>query len=212
MHLPLFPLGTVLFPGMLLPLHVFEQRYRALVRRCLSEDRPFGVTLIRSGSEVGPPADPHRVGTTARIVHAEGLPDGRFEILARGEQRFAIDALVTSDEPYLVGDIRHLDEVGGEGVAELAQRVPALFSEYLLARAATAGGPLSAPSASSPLELSYLVAANLAIDLTEQQQLLELPSAAARLEAEVRLIEREVGLLKDLLVRQNARGAGPRQN
>lgn len=212
MHLPLFPLGAVLFPGMLLPLHVFEQRYRALVRRCLSDERPFGINLIRSGSEVGPPADPHRVGTTARIVHAEGLPDGRFEILVRGEQRFAIDALVTSEEPYLVGDVRHLDEVHGEGAAELARGVPALFNEYLLARAATAGGSFSAPTASSPLELSYLVAANLAIDPAEHQQLLELPSAVARLEAEVRLIKREVGLLKDLLVRQHARRAGPRPN
>jgi len=77
MQLDLFPLHTVLFPHMRLPLHIFEPRYRVMIRACIDEERPFGVALIRSGEEVGGPAEPHGVGTTARITSHETLPDGR---------------------------------------------------------------------------------------------------------------------------------------
>ena len=70
LELPIFPLGTVLFPGMPLPLHIFEERYKRMIGRCLDGDRAFGVTLLKSGREVGGPAIPHEVGTIARIVQA----------------------------------------------------------------------------------------------------------------------------------------------
>ncbi len=82
--LPLFPLTTVLFPEMLLPLHIFEPRYRLLVRRCMDEDRPFGVVLIRSGQEVGATAEPHGIGTEAKIMAFSPLSDGRSYIVVRG--------------------------------------------------------------------------------------------------------------------------------
>lgn len=80
MKLPLFPLNTVLFPGMALRLHIFEPRYRLMVADCLANGGLFGVVLIRSGREVGEPAVPHSVGTTAHISGAERLPDGRLNI------------------------------------------------------------------------------------------------------------------------------------
>ncbi|MCI0849057.1 MAG: LON peptidase substrate-binding domain-containing protein, partial [Chloroflexi bacterium] len=85
--LPLFPLNLVLFPGMDLPLHIFEQRYRDMIGECLDKDAPFGVVLIKEGVEVGDPADPERIGTSTRILSSEILDQGRMNILTRGERR-----------------------------------------------------------------------------------------------------------------------------
>jgi len=103
MDLRLFPLQTVLFPGMRLPIHVFEDRYRLMIRECIEEDAPFGVLLIKSGSEVGGPAVPHDLGTTARILQVEYLEDGRMNIFTIGERRFRTIALNTT-QPYLRGE------------------------------------------------------------------------------------------------------------
>src|SRR5205814_5524803 len=84
----LFPLNTVLFPGMPLPLHIFEERYKLMIGRCLEEERPFGVVLIQSGPEVGGTAVPHRVGTTAHIAAVRRLDDGRMNLIAIGQERF----------------------------------------------------------------------------------------------------------------------------
>src|SRR5690242_121607 len=104
MKLPLFPLHTVLFPGMSLPLHIFEPRYRTMINECLSSGAPFGIVLISSGREVGEPAVPHTVGTTAHISGAERLPDGRLNIEVVGQQRFQIIEL-HQDQSYLTGTI-----------------------------------------------------------------------------------------------------------
>ena len=77
MELPIFPLNTVLFPGARLPLHIFEERYKAMINACIDERRPFGVCLIRSGSEPGAPAEPFNVGTTAHIRQVQRLEDGK---------------------------------------------------------------------------------------------------------------------------------------
>src|ERR1700757_4702903 len=90
MKLPLFPLNTVLFPGMALPLRIFEPRYRLMIEECLTSGGSFGVALISSGREVGDPAVPHRVGTSARIAGAERLSDGRLNIEVVGQERFHI--------------------------------------------------------------------------------------------------------------------------
>src|SRR5919106_2847003 len=103
--LPLFPLNSVLFPEMLLPLHIFEPRYRLLVRRSMDQDRPFGLVLIRSGQDVGPPAEPYAVGTEARIMAFSPLSDGRSYIVVRGGRRFAVEQAVPDAEPYLVGHV-----------------------------------------------------------------------------------------------------------
>ncbi|RYG49806.1 hypothetical protein EON79_00070 [bacterium] len=103
--LPLFPLDTVLFPQASLRLHVFEDRYRELVRVCLDEERPFGVVLIRAGEEVGGFADPYMVGTLARIKDVSRFDDGRMDIHIIGERRFRIRRLDEDAAPFLVGHV-----------------------------------------------------------------------------------------------------------
>ena len=133
--LPLFPLEqVVLFPGMSLPLHIFEERYKVMIGACQVTDQLFGVLLIKTGSEVGAPAQPERVGCTARMLRIDRLPDGRMTILAIGEQRFRLQgpARVMS-EGYLVGDIRLLpDSVDGPVAAGLVSNLTEEFGNLVL--------------------------------------------------------------------------------
>ena len=132
--LPLFPLRSVLCPGVALPLHIFEHRYRLMVGRCLERGEPFGVVLERDGHEVGPLAGRIAdVGTTAIIRRAGRYPDGRLDILTVGERRFRLEALDSRSEPYLVGRVTMLDEPSGPDavVAEQAERVGRRFLRYL---------------------------------------------------------------------------------
>jgi len=135
MEIPLFPLHTVLCPGIVLPLHIFEERYRALVRHCLDTGTPFGVVLIKDGREVGngAVATLAGVGAFAEIRRAGRYPDGRFDLLAAATGRFAIDSVDTNKAPYLVADVTPLDdEVGDEPRAErLSAAAIRRFVRYL---------------------------------------------------------------------------------
>jgi Lon protease-like protein len=210
--LPLFPLESVLFPGALMPLHIFEPRYRLLIRRCIGGELPFGIVLIRNGNEVGPGAEPYTVGTEAKIVAESPLPDGRSYIVTRGERRFAVEGLIADVEPYLVGRVRYLDETDGDRAADRARVAREALGAYLLAvvavtedargERALAGDLRDAP----PSDLAYRIAGSLAVDAPQQQALLELETASARLEAETRILNRETELLRELLVRLRERG------
>jgi uncharacterized protein len=212
--LPLFPLTTVLFPEMLLPLHIFEPRYRLLVRRCMDNDRPFGVVLIRSGRDVGATAEPYAIGTEAKIMAFSPLSDGRSYIVVRGGRRFAIEDTMPDDEPYLVGRVRYLDEPEGADAAGRAVVAVEAYGQYIVAVMAVtedARGDraiVDELASASPHEAAYRIAASLAVDATERQRLLELSSDADRLQAERTLLERETTLLRDLLVRLRAHGEG----
>jgi len=134
MDLPLFPLNTVLCPGIALPLHVFEDRYRALVRHCLETTSPFGVVLIREGREVGSGAISFSgIGTIAEIRDAGRLDDGRFDLLVVGTRRFGIRKVLDGRGPYLVADVAILDEtVDDAGIAQqLAMKATRRFVTYL---------------------------------------------------------------------------------
>jgi uncharacterized protein len=135
MEIPLFPLHTVLCPGIVLPLHIFEDRYRAMTRRCLDSGEPFGVVLIRDGREVGTAkaATLAGVGAFAEIRQAGRYPDGRFDLLAAATGRFAIESVDTQTEPYLLAQVTPLDdEVGDEPRAErLAAAAIRRFVRYL---------------------------------------------------------------------------------
>lgn len=139
MRLPLFPLHTVLAPGIALPLHVFEERYRVMVRRCLDAAVPFGVVLIREGSEVAPAAGEERelaiagVGTFAEIREASKYADGRWDLLVVGTGRFSVVDVDAHEEPYLVAevDLREDDPGDPDAAAELVERVGRRFVEYL---------------------------------------------------------------------------------
>ena len=210
--LPLFPLEAVLFPGALMPLHIFEPRYRLLIRRCIERKRPFGIVLIRSGNEVGAGAEPYDVGTEAKIVAESPLPDGRSYIVTRGERRFAVESLIPDAEPYLVGRVRYLDETDGERAIDRAGVAREALGAYLLAvvavtedargERALAADLRDAP----PSTLAYRITGSLAVEAPEQQALLELETASARLEEETRILNRETELLRDLLVRLRERG------
>src|SRR4249920_3377918 len=134
MEIPLFPLHTVLLPGIVLPLHIFEDRYRALTRHCLDTGEPFGVVLIREGREVGSGnLSLAGVGALVEIREAGRYPDGRYDLLAAATGRFAIDSVDPERRPYLVADVTPLeDEVGDETVAErLAASAIRRFVRYL---------------------------------------------------------------------------------
>jgi Lon protease-like protein len=131
MDLRLFPLNTVLFPGMRMPLHIFEERYKIMIRECIEEDAPFGVLLIRSGAEVGSGAVPHDIGTTARILQVEYLDDGRMNIFTIGHQRFRTLAINTT-EPYLRGEVALLEQAATGDVAFASvARARMVFDDYL---------------------------------------------------------------------------------
>jgi len=202
--LPLFPLNTVLFPSMVLPLHIFEERYKLMINTCLAQDKPFGVVLIYSGSEVGGPAIPHPVGTVARIANWEWLPDGRMNILTAGERRFRIVEYASSDLPYLVGSVEYWDDEPTEfpGLSKLVTDVRHTFIDYLTLLMSLSDQILPVSQFQLPADpsmLSYHVASNLQIDTSEKQELLEEPSAATRLQRELMLLRREGGFLQRLV-------------
>jgi Lon protease-like protein len=215
--LPLFPLGTVLFPGMVLPLNVFEERYRQMVRDLLErpEPREFGVVAIRKGREVGTGnlRELYDVGCVATLREATPHADGRFSLVAVGSRRFRL--LRTDDTlPYYQGEAEDFpDEADarpagrpaggaaadapGEDVTVVATAVQAAFREYLNALADRAGAVIRiADIPDEPLLLSYVVAAAMIIDVPERQGLLAAPDGLSRLRAERQLLTRERAMLR----------------
>ena len=202
-RLPLFPLGLVLFPGLVLPLNIFEERYRVLIRDLLDlpeSERRFGVVTIRQGHEVGSDAVPglYDVGCVAQLRQVEPQDDGRFEILTFGVQRFAL-ASVQDDRPYLTGQVELLPEEPGEDAERLAGAVKLAFWDYIAALAQAGGESIEvAELPADPQVLSYLVAATVLLDLPDRQMLLARADAASRLRAELTLLRREAVLLRTL--------------
>jgi len=202
--LPLFPLGTVLFPGLLLPLHIFEDRYRQLVRDLADgpEPRRFGVIAIRHGRETGMDGIQalYEIGCTAILRQVKPLEDGRYDVVTVGTQRFRLASLDDSG-PYLRGQVDLLtEEAGDEAAAAQAVRVVRDgFRAYLNALAERGVTQISAPELpEDPVTLSYLVAASMIIDLSDRQALLAEPDALHRLAAERALLSRELTMLRTL--------------
>ena len=202
--LPLFPLGTVLYPGLLLPLHVFEDRYRQLVRdlRAGPEPRRFGVIAIREGRETGVDGVSalYEIGCTATVRRVTERDDGRFDLVTIGTDRFRLAAIDRS-LPYLQGEVEMLaEETGDPGAAARAvdavQRAFLGYIEALTARGMTQVSIQELPD--DPIPLSYLVAASIIADLPDRQALLAEPDALARLAAERALLVRETAMLRSL--------------
>jgi Lon protease-like protein len=201
--LPLFPLGSVLFPGLVLPLRVFEARYRALVRDLMilpeGTPREFGVVAIERGWEVAQATGVtlHEVGCTAQVRKVTEHPDGRFDLVTVGRERFRIERIEREAAPYLVAEVEVLPEsVGPAEVADrLAPRVLAAFRQYLtLVRAATEEVTEQLPE--EPTLLSHLVAATANLTVADRQRLLAEPDTVSRLRAELSLLNREAVLLR----------------
>ena len=208
MRLDLFPLHTVLFPQMQLPLHIFEARYRVMIRACIDEERPFGVALIRSGEEVGGPAVPHAVGTTARITRHETLPDGRMNIEAIGEERFRIDEL-EQREPHLTASVT-LEAMPVSDPREVAALAASVRDDYRKALRLTLelqgayGTHEELPR--DPERFAYFTAAALPSTASTRQRLLESASVDQLLTSEAKLMRRLLRDLSDLLeARRNTR-------
>lgn len=192
-QIPLFPLQVVLFPGGFLPLHIFEPRYRTMIKFCLEHESEFGVVLIKEGEETGETAVPCDVGTAVRILHVEHLDDGRMHIVTAGEYRFQI-LEIQEHLSYLTGRVRMLDdlETEVESVPEsLTAEIEELYKAYetLSSRLIFAWSPPE-EEPDDPRELAYQVGIRLRISLKEKQTLLE----TIPLE---QLLTREIEILTD---------------
>ena len=205
-RLPVFPLGTVLLPRAHLPLHIFEPRYRTLVKDCLAGDGEFGVVLIERGQEVGGGDVRFGVGTVARIVQTAELPDGRWLVDAVGAGRFRVTEWLP-EEPYPQAMVEAFDDEAGDadpkGAAEAAQRRTAVerLLRQVLALQVELGFP--APSAVRTLDEDPAAAAFEAALLSplgplDSQKLLEAPGTVARLA----LLETMLGDARDLLAQR----------
>ncbi len=208
----MFPLGTVLFPGLVLPLHIFEERYKALVRHLVGlpegAPREFGVVAIQAGWEAGPPGRSgppggdvtlHEVGCTAELRQVTELADGGFDIVTVGRRRFRVAEVDASAEPYLTAEVEWLPEPDGpDEVSDLlAARVISVFRQYLgLIRPDQQEITEQLPE--DPTVLSHLVAATAALTVADRQRLLAVDDTAGRLRAELRLLNRETALLRQV--------------
>ena len=200
--LPLFPLGAVLYPGMLLPLHIFEERYRQLVRDLLdrAEPRRFGVIAIRKGRETGVDGvhSLYEIGCTATLRRVDEREDGRFDIVTVGTQRFRLLALDRT-RPYLRGEVELLaEEPVDPAVAGPAVRViQAAFREYLDALTEWGGATVRLEDLpDEPVLLSFIVAAAMVIDLPERQALLTESDTVRRMAMQRALLSRETAMLR----------------
>jgi Lon protease-like protein len=197
-ELPLFPLKTVLFPQMPLALHIFEERYKQMIGRCIADEAPFGVVLIREGSEVGMPASPYDVGTSAQIVGVEHLREGRMNIIASGARRFRLLEVIRR-RPYLIGRVEFAPHETGDAVnvAAEADTVRRLFGAYLETVAQIVDGELNAePAPADAAGLAYAVAAALQTDNLVKQRLLAAASLEQMLCEEAAILPRETAQLK----------------
>jgi Lon protease-like protein len=226
-RLPLFPLNSVLFPGLVLPLNVFEERYRAMLRELLKmpEDEPrrFAVVAIRDGHEVAPSApgmpdptaepargpaagfgaDPlrafHGVGCVADAATIRERSDGTFEVLATGTTRARLLS-VDASGPYLTAELEELAEEPGDEAGALAEDVLRSFRRYQkrLAGARERSLSGSAELPDDPSVVSYLVAAAMVHDTPTKQRLLQAPDTASRLRDELRLLRAETAIIRSL--------------
>jgi Lon protease-like protein len=247
-RVPLFPLPLVLFPGQTLPLHIFEERYKEMLQRCLGDQSPFGIVLIRDGGRLGR-GTPHSIGTLARVLTVEEVAAGRctvqaphrdscFHITCRGEERFRVTAIDRREASYLVADIEAYPDEPAPPPALLmvGQRVATLFDEYYRELVALMGGwqreavpgertmmfdmatlvmgqaqlqnrgaegseamrTIPVPSLpEDPSTLANVIAAELNVQPAVKQDLLEAPSALARLQREAEILAEETPQMEE---------------
>lgn len=201
MELPLFPLNSVLFPTSRLPLRIFEERYKMMLRDCMSADNSFGVVLIRSGNEVGGGAKPYDIGTIAKISEVREVEGGQFSVMTMGERRFSI-VEITQQSPYMRARVDLLPREQEEELApDTIETVRTAVVDYVRALVGLRGGwvrEVKVPE--DPLTLSYFAGDTLQIGLYEKQKLLEESSLVKRLDQELLMLLKETEELRQRLV------------
>lgn len=206
MEMPLFPLETVLFPGMVMPLHIFEPRYIEMINRCLDETSRFGVVLIKSGQEVGGTlATPHLVGTAARIARAEHYDNGHMDITIVGTQRFRIEKM-DSTQPFLTAETVPFPFINGstKAATEMAHKVRPLVLRYvdILSSASNTNLRLDRLP-EDPKALAVLVSIALQVNNDEKQRLLEIASVPEMLDHQRYLLSLETKLMGHMMETQS---------
>jgi Lon protease-like protein len=196
-EIPIFPLNAVLFPGGHLPLHIFEERYKTMIGGCIERGQPFGVCLIRQGNEVGAPARPFEVGTTAHIASVQELEEGRMNIVCTGGERFRIVEM-TQRTPFITARVERIEpkQETGETLDNLAHTANALFTEYVRLNLATTNQwarEIELPG--DPNGLADFVGGRLGIDTWTKQRLLEQLSPTLRLQAEIEILSAAISQL-----------------
>jgi Lon protease-like protein len=208
--LPIFPLNTVLFPGMPLKLHIFEERYKLMIGRCYQSGQPFGVALIKAGQEVGGRAEPFLVGCTAIITEMEPLPGGRMNIVAVGRERFMAHNF-KYDQPYLVAEVENLTLSDADTITlnRTSRTLRPWVQRYLQTLADASETKFDIQQLpEEPLQLAYLASFLLNVEIEQKQDLLSIDSAD-ELVSNLRMIyRREVTLLNAMLTPQTADDAG----
>lgn len=211
--LPLFPLNTVLFPGMPIQLHIFEERYKQMINLCISEGRPFGVVLIQSGHEVGATAEPQPIGCTAQIAQVQPLEGGRMNLIAIGQERFEIQSL-NYEQPYLMGTVEALAlvETTTADLEPLTHRLSGQLVEYLEVLSVLGQAEFDIEQLPhGAIELSYLAATLLQIPMDRKQEILALNSNIDLLKVVYDTCRHELAILKAMVATspQNAQTIGP---
>jgi Lon protease-like protein len=213
-RLPLFPLPLVLFPGVPLPLHIFEPRYRIMLADCLEGDREFGI-MFRPDGVAERDLPPGHVGCIARVESTELLPDGRSNVIVRGTDRFALDRYLDSPRPYHVAEASSYDDTDEPPLtlAPGAARVRELFVRVGTAARTIQDDPDALPLLpDDPALLAFAVAALIEMDAPSRQRLLTSRSPSERLREIEMLLSPAVGSLElraSVHVRSKSNGHGP---
>ncbi|MCY4061047.1 MAG: LON peptidase substrate-binding domain-containing protein [Chloroflexi bacterium] len=197
--LPLFPLNTVLFPGMQIQLHIFEERYKLMVNKCIENNEPFGVVLIRRGREaLGPVATPYPVGCTAAISEVQQLPLGRMNITAVGQRRFRIKR-IDRNQPFLRADVEFF--MPADDQPELVHRYSRLLRPLVIHYLETLSSSEDAKFDREqiphrPRSIAQIASILLQADSAQKQQLLATPSLSRLMRTLVEIYRLETLLLR----------------
>ena len=192
--IPLFPLpNVVLFPNVFLPLHIFEPRYRAMVADALEGDRIIGMVLLRPGYETDydgrPPIYP--IGCAGLISHAERLPDGRYNIVLRGLEKFRVRSEDAS-RPYRLADVETVGETLTEGDRDEMRAERRRLEALLVPQPEGRGADTKVPPSMADEDLVNALAQYLELEPVEKQALLERPNLLARCRSLIELLEMKV--------------------
>jgi Lon protease-like protein len=198
MQLPLFPLNLVLFPGMSLNIHIFQDRYKTMINHCIDRRQPFGICMIANNqSDTANNATPHLIGCTAQIVQIQPLAEGRMNITVVGKERFKVDTIDTTTQPYMLADITPLTLNKDSDLHASTLRKYYKVYNQLMVRAQQRQPSTSLPNDASML--AYQAASSLEIALPDKQTFLEMDHLSALIDRLITTYRYEIAITKVLL-------------